>query len=439
MILSSYFIGNIKQLRSRKQIPKTFPNLAIIVLLCAILGNANAKPKSTLLIVDKSTSVTNIKQSHSNFLNLVQELGHTLTVKSADDSTLKLSKYGEFLYDNLLILSPQVDVFRGSISVKDLLEFIDAGHNVLLVGGHQPGSVISELAAEVGFEFKESATQRDYANTKLNDIFYVVGDKSTYTSTAFSYSGTQLKLVKSDLTLEILSNNAPVDDIRPSSTNKYLTNVLIGAMQARNNARVLVSGSLDFFSDKAFETSKSANKQLTNELLKWLLKEKSLLRYSQISHSKINNDEVASTDLAAKTDFEGYTIMDDIEYRIKIELYEDGQWKPYTSNDVQLEFVRIDPFIRQTMQHQSDGTYLARFKIPDVYGVFKFQVDYKRDGLTYLFSSTQVSVRPLRHDEYERFIYSAYPYYLSAFLMMIYLYVFSFVYLYQQREKRNSK
>ena len=139
------------------------------------------------------------------------------------------------------------------------------------------------------------------------------------------------------------------------------------------------------------------------------------------------------------TDFVGYTIQDDLEYRIKIEIYEDGKWSPYKSNDVQFEFVRIDPFVRQTMQHSADGTYIARFKVPDVYGVYKFQVDYKREGLTYLFSSTQVSVRPLRHNEYERFIYSAYPYYLSAFLMMAYLYVFSFVYLYQKKEKHSNK
>lgn len=164
------------------------------------------------------------------------------------------------------------------------------------------------------------------------------------------------------------------------------------------------------------------------------------LRYSQVQHKKINVDtSEPSNDIARQTHFVGYTIMDDVEYSIKIEKYEGGKWVPYIADDVQFEFVRIDPFVRQTMQHKPDGTYTARFKVPDVYGVYKMEVDYKKEGLTHLFSSTQVSVRPLRHNEYERFIYSAYPYYLSAFLMMAYLYVFSFVYLYQQKEKRNNK
>jgi oligosaccharyltransferase complex subunit beta len=336
-------------------------------------------------------------------------------------------------------LCPQSQVFRGGVSVKHLLEFIDAGRNVLLTGSNAPGSIASELASEVGFEFKATSGKRDYPNTKLNEIFHVVGDKSKYSSTNFVYSGAQMKMLKNELILEILSNSAPVDDIRPSSSGKFATNVLIGAVQARNNARVLVSGSADFYTDQAFVASKMANKQLANELMRWLLKEKSILRYSQVQHKKLNIDPTPSTDIARQTHFEGYTIMDDLEYSVKIEIYDEGKWVPYQGNDVQFEFVRIDPFVRQTMEVKADGTYVARFKVPDVYGVYKMEVDYKKEGLTYLFSSTQVSVRPLRHNEYERFIYSAYPYYLSAFLMMAYLYMFSFVYLYQQKEKRSNK
>lgn len=41
----------------------------------------------------------------------------------------------------------------------------------------------------------------------------------------------------------------------------------------------------------------------------------------------------------------------------------------------------------------------------------------------------QVSVRPLQHTQYERFIPSAYPYYASAFSMMFGVFVFSFIFL----------
>ncbi len=79
------------------------------------------------------------------------------------------------------------------------------------------------------------------------------------------------------------------------------------------------------------------------------------------------------------------------------------------------------------------------FKIPDVYGVYQFKVDYSRPGLTHLVSITQFPVRPLRHDQYERFITSAYPYYASAFSMMVGVFVFSFVFLHLKEEESKKK
>ncbi|VDD95264.1 unnamed protein product [Enterobius vermicularis] len=70
--------------------------------------------------------------------------------------------------------------------------------------------------------------------------------------------------------------------------------------------------------------------------------------------------------------------------------------------------------------------------LPDVYGVFKFLVDYRRIGYTHLYNVQQVSVRPLEHTQYERFIRSAFPYYVSAFSMIVGLMLFSCVFLYHK-------
>ncbi len=106
-----------------------------------------------------------------------------------------------------------------------------------------------------------------------------------------------------------------------------------------------------------------------------------------------------------------------------------GKWQPYQGTDVQFEFVRLDPFVRSTLT-KTNQNYEIKFQIPDVYGVFKCVVDYNRVGYTHLFSSTQVSVRPLQHTEYDRFIPAAYPYYVSAFSMIITVFFFSFIQLY---------
>ena len=104
-----------------------------------------------------------------------------------------------------------------------------------------------------------------------------------------------------------------------------------------------------------------------------------------------------------------------------------------------------------------------------MYGVFQFKVDYNRLGYTHLYSSTQVSpllppstpgtlrprappprgqgpaqlpsqvsVRPLQHTQYERFIPSAYPYYASAFSMMLGLFIFSVVFLHMKEKEKSD-
>merc|ERR1712027_129516 len=103
-----------------------------------------------------------------------------------------------------------------------------------------------------------------------------------------------------------------------------------------------------------------------------------------------------------------------------------------------MEVVRIDPFVRTTLK-KHNGNFKAEVTIPDVYGVYQFKVDYVRTGLTRLFSTTQYSVRPLRHDEYERFIPSARPYYVSAFSMMFGVLVFSFVFLHYKDDVKSKK
>lgn len=179
------------------------------------------------------------------------------------------------------------------------------------------------------------------------------------------------------------------------------------------------------------------------------------------------------------------------EYSIVIEQLSEGRWVPFDGDDIQLEFVRIDPFVRTFLKRKGKrgscerhrtqprgarpllltclgpspgGKYSVQFKLPDVYGVFQFKVDYNRLGYTHLYSSTQVSrpaacprpagaparpgpatavlsqvsVRPLQHTQYERFIPSAYPYYASAFSMMVGLFIFSVVFLHMKEKEKSD-
>lgn len=103
-----------------------------------------------------------------------------------------------------------------------------------------------------------------------------------------------------------------------------------------------------------------------------------------------------------------------------------------------LTFHRFSCPLSVTPVSLSGGKYSVQFKLPDVYGVFQFKVDYNRLGYTHLYSSTQVSVRPLQHTQYERFIPSAYPYYAGAFSMMVGLFMFSIVFLHMKEKEKSD-
>jgi len=163
---------------------------------------------------------------------------------------------------------------------------------------------------------------------------------------------------------------------------------------------------------------KSGNEQTARAMPLWAFKRNGVLRYANVQHHLVGE----------KTPPAAYTINDDVEYSIEIETLSEGSWKPLEATDVQLEFVRIDPFVRHSLQ-RSGKRFYSKFKLPDVYGVFKFSINYNRVGYTFLHSVTQVSVRPYEHTQYERFIPCAFPYYASSFSMMAGVLLLSFVFL----------
>merc|ERR1711916_377327 len=89
-----------------------------------------------------------------------------------------------------------------------------------------------------------------------------------------------------------------------------------------------------------------------------------------------------------------YRVKDDIEFHAVIQEWDGSAWIPYQTDDIQLEFQMLDPYVRLTMSHDGAGSYVAAFKVPDVYGVFQFKLNYRRHGYSSLSLAEQVSIRP---------------------------------------------
>ncbi|XP_026540190.1 dolichyl-diphosphooligosaccharide--protein glycosyltransferase 48 kDa subunit [Notechis scutatus] len=402
----------------------------------------------------------NLKDTHSLFLGGLAERGFDLTFRTADDPGLSLIKYGEFLYDNLVVFSPSVEDFGGNINVETIAAFIDGGGNVLVAASSDIGDPLRELGSECGIEFDEEKTAVvDHHNYDVSDpgqhTLIVADSENLLKAPTIVGRKPHNPILFRGVGMVADPDNPLVLDILTGSSTSYSffpdkaitqyphavgkNTLLIAGLQARNNARVVFSGSLDFFSDAFFTSSvqkaaggsqrypQTGNYELAMALSRWVFKEEGVLRVGEVSHHRVGEKAPPSA----------YTVTDLVEYSVVIEKLSDGKWVPFDGDDIQLEFVRIDPFVR-TFLKKNGGKYSVQFKLPDVYGVFQFKVDYNRLGYTHLYSSTQVSVRPLQHTQYERFIPSAFPYYASAFSMMVGLFLFSIVFLHMKEKEKSD-
>ncbi|XP_046332436.1 dolichyl-diphosphooligosaccharide--protein glycosyltransferase 48 kDa subunit-like isoform X1 [Haliotis rufescens] len=412
--------------------------------------------KRTLILVDNWA----IRETHSTFFRSLRDIGFDLTFKLADDGSLALVKYGEFLYDNLIIFSPSVEEFGGNLDVAAITSFIDGGGNVLVAASSAIGDPLRELATECGVEFDDERTAViDHLNYDVSDLgkhTLIVADPGNLIESPmivgpknpapFLFRGVgMLADPENPLVLSLLHASSTAYSHNPDTKISEFPHavgkntLLVAALQARNNARVVFVGSLDFFSDEFFQSpvqkanggnrfDKSGNQDLALNMARWVFKERGVLRVGAVTHNKKGEKKPPAA----------YTVFDNVRYTIQIEELSEGKWQPFQGTDIQLEFVRIDPFVRTLLKKQN-GMFYVEFILPDVYGVYQFRVDYNRVGYTHLFSTTQVSVRPLQHTQFERFIPAAYPYYTSAFSMMFGVLILSIVFLHFKEEPKEKK
>lgn len=205
-------------------------------------------------------------------------------------------------------------------------------------------------------------------------------------------------------------------------------------------------------SDRLLDSGKpSGNQQFAQDVVAWAFQESNVLRIDRIDHHKLNETKP----------LEQYTIKDEL-VRLRLYLFcvvvvdhryqvytahiskynpESGKWNPYSDiHDLQLEFTMLDPHIRTKMGSTSAGDYSVQFRAPDRHGVFKFVVDWKRKGWTFLFSSSTVAIVPPRHDGYPRFLSAAWPYYIGAMSTSIAFFLFSVIWLGGEiKEKKRGK
>ncbi|WCJ30974.1 Dolichyl-diphosphooligosaccharide--protein glycosyltransferase 48 kDa subunit [Euphorbia peplus] len=429
----------------------TLLTISLLPFLCLSFSPESPTDRRILVLLDDFS----LKSSHSIFFNSLTSRAFDLDFKLSDDPTLALQRYGQYLYDALIIFSPSVESFGGSLSLPAVLDFVDSGRDLIVAADESASDFIKSIATECGVDFDEdpSAMVIDHTNFAVS---HAEADHTLIASSDFVESEIILGSAKieapvlfkgighsvnpsNSLALKVLSASPSAYSANPNSKLTSPPSLLgsaislVSVMQARNNARIMITGSLDMLSNRFFRSAvqlagsstkydKSGNEQFVTELSKWLFHERGHLKAVNLRHQKVGETDEPSM----------YRIKDDLEFYVEIYEWSGKSWEPYVTNDVQVQFYMMSPYVLKTLSTDQKGLYHTSFKVPDVYGVFQFKVEYQRLGYTTLSLSKQIPVRPFRHNEYERFIKTAYPYYGASFATMAGFFIFSFVYLYHK-------
>lgn len=507
-----------------------FPLLLLSLLLLLGVGTGaagsspGAAPSRTLVLLDD----LKLLQTHSLWLeDLARAARQELFFAHIYNTPqLSLKKYGEYQYENLLLLCPSAQDFGDQISLEDVIEFMDSGRNIFVGVEGRVSDPIRDIGNECGIDFDPPGTVvQDHSQyfrgssssssssssvstasatadgmdgaaaasrgsrvettdhslvlltpTQSSVLFqdflpelrqqevwsaedrwkvlyrgighvrgegtsrileaFLQGQLTTYSDTPYSQQQAEAgrKTGKG-------GDDDDDDDVYPSGS-AGLETLLVSGVQARNNARAVFAGSLDMCSNEFLllhpdTEQRKFQKDFCLRIVEWAFGQRGLLRVKEIHHG-LQSEEEEDAERMEKTELpERYRIKDDVRFTVVLEEWREQSWRPYLAPveyPVQLEFTMVYPYLRLDLEQvdpvQRPGVYSVDFRIPDVYGVFKFSIQYHRPGYSNLEWEQTMPVRPFQHTEYERFIGAAYPYYLSVFSLMGAFLLFGLAFLY---------
>ena len=363
---------------------------------------------------------------YSNIL-MVIENGSNFKFSAPDDSNL-LPESARFrpLSEEVQTAKLQEIKRPGSpgLGLTELTSFVDAGGNVIVLaqGGTGVSGDLQSLLSHFGMTLFGSSLVKDFFSPSGSPMTAAGGSIKGEPWLELVTGSKSVPYMGSPIGLDLRNNKNVLPILRASGTAFHEATpsqghalTLGAANQGTNGARFTLVGSV-----------KIGNEVLSN-LLSWGFGKRALLRMRDLRHHRVGESEPPRM----------YKEKDQIEVAVKLEELVDGKWLPFSASDVQLEYVMLDPYIRETMQFTGTEHTLT-FTAPDVYGIFKFRINYKRRGYNPVTMEQVAPVRNMRHNDYERFLFCAYPYYASCFVTLGLVLVFALLFVNHRENGKRS-
>ena len=346
---------------------------------------------------------------YSSYFDSLKGRGYevtTTTQDSVDSDTL--FKFGERMFDHVIMFSPKMKHFPESMKPTVLVEFLRNGGNLLVGLSPRLSESWRNFAREFGLEFGERDTmlvdhfRYDPASDRGDHAAVLVGSTGDaplsgggLVSNQAVFSRETLSLLDpfvfrgiahwvgpSPLAFPLVlppstAYQTDVPKITFESTSQWeasgiqkleplhrMENLLTGAdayshdtkaslvsaVQLRDNsARVVFVGSTESFQNGLYDNSERPKQRaVVDDLTAWSFQERGVLRVVRSAHERLR----ASPD-DVRPDYEEkpgmsrmYRIKDTVNYLLEVQEFQDGSWGPVTETlSPQLSAVMLDPYV----------------------------------------------------------------------------------------------
>lgn len=418
-----------------------------LLLAACLTATATAlqPPTNAVLVVFEEETVL---KTHSRFIDSLTAIGKTIEVRPASAGSIDLSADGQYLYDAVVLLCPTAPKMEKKLPVGTLIRFVDSGRNLFVTAGHDFSDYTSKVAASIGVDLdsrKNKVTDHQKVFEKADDGTHTFIRAGGLVRSRHLFGDDNIKgedIVFTGPGATLFTDNELVDNVIPGSGSCYSTDgssksmtkiprvagaacVLAAAVSTRTGSRASYFGSFEALSNNVFDKAGKQHEQAMTSFLAWTLGYRGVLRTQNLIHSSVENDGETPNE---------YRVKDKIKFSIDVQEWDGdkGEWTAYVADDIQVEFAMLNPWVRQRLSYTGNprGTYTATIPVPDQIGVYKFNIQYFRPGVSPIMVSKVVPVRPYLHNEYERFILMASPYYAGSFSMLIGVFLMGLVVLF---------
>jgi hypothetical protein len=399
-------------------------------MLLSLFAVASCREHRVLALLD---SLSN-KSPFSLFFSDLESIGANVTFDVCKSEPVQLERFGERQFDTIIILTGKSTCFGSQ--TEDLTQFLDRGGNAFVFSAAGSNDVQDRLFRHFSIRVPANVKISDvYGNTDVILQHFLAPTAVVNQTNPIVYNGGFATIERpNDFRIPVISGGlehimSTTD--RVVSTYFYAYDLIpIYALQGRTGGRVVFVHSATFANDTSFENVapldgkpvKNGNRELLKQLTEYVTHYKSDVRIVSATH------------------FDTVTKETPVQYRIKqmvtvvaeLEFVENGEWKPFTKEEVQVEIFMLGTFIRRHMKHIGKGKFEATIQLPDRAGNFKIKVFTDKAGWRNAREEMAIAIRPLAIREKEKFLYCAQPYQLSTVLVMAAAFVGSVHYLYHR-------